>query len=374
MKTGLFAVRRCASLAAGLFAACFAAAAAAQAVIPCPAGLPDGVTCYGGADANNSYYLIAIPARWNHVLVVHSHGGPRLGAPKPDSEVPDLKRFSVIVKEGFAFAAASYRDGGFIGIATAAEDSENLRKIFSAKFGAPRRTIAHGQSWGGGVTAYLIERYGRTADGKQAYDGAMLTSGLVAGNALGYNFRADLRAVYQYYCRNLPLPTEASYPLWQGLPADSPLTRQELQQRIDDCTGVKTPPGQRTAEQKRNLANITGVIHIVEKSLVGHMTWATFLFRDVVQKRLGGGNPFTNTGVHYAGSDDDAALNRGVARFAADPRAAAAFAADGKLTGKVTMPVLTMHAINDPTVFVEQDSLYRATLERGGRGGRLVQT
>jgi alpha-beta hydrolase superfamily lysophospholipase len=362
---------RCAALAV---AVALPWIALAQAPAPCPKSLPEGAECWQGRDDNGSYYWIARPKSWNGVLVMHSHGGPRLSAPRPESEIEDLERFAVIVKEGYAFAAASYRAGGYIGLATAAEDTDNLRRIYVAKFGAPRRVIAHGQSWGGGVTAHLIERYGVASDGKPNYDAALLTSGIVAGNARAYDFRADLRAVYQHYCRNHPRPDEPPYPLWSGLPADSKLTPKELEARVDECTGVRTPAAKRTARQQKNLDNILAVLKIRERSLVGHMNWSTFLFRDIVSRRLGGGNPFTNADVRYAGSDDDDALNRGVERFRADAAAAEKFAADGRLTGKVSMPVLTLHAIDDPVVFVEQDAVYRDTLERGGSAGRLVQT
>ena len=361
-------------LVLGAALALLALGARAQQEAPCPAELPAGTTCHAGRDANGSYYWIAKPANWNGVLVVHSHGGPRLPAPKPESELADLKRFAIIVKEGFAMAAASYREGGYIGIAASAEDSENLRRIYVEKFGAPRRTIAHGQSWGGAVAAYQVERYAKGADGKPAYDGALLTSGVVAGNGLAYDFRADLRAVYQYYCGNHPRADEPQYPLWMGLPAATKLAAKEVRARLDECTGLNLPADKRSAEQKRRLANLLGVLHVVEKGLPGHLNWSTLLFQDIVHKRLGGKNPFTNVGVRYTGSDDDEALNKGVARFEADPEAAASFAADGALTGKVAIPVLTMHAIGDPTVFVEQDSVYRATLEKGGSGDRLVQT
>ena len=361
-------------LAAGMSIALLAFDARAQAEAPCPTELPAGTTCHAGKDANGSYYWIAKPEKWNGVLVVHSHGGPRLPAPKEESELADLKRFAIIVKEGFAMAATSYREGGYIGIAASAEDSENLRRIYVEKFGAPRRTIAHGQSWGGGVAAHQIERYGKGADGKPAYDGALLTSGVVAGNALSYNFRADLRAVYQYYCGNHPRADEPQYPVWSGLPANAKLAAKDVRARLDECTGLNLPADKRSAEQKRKLANLLGVLRITERGLPGHLNWSTLLFQDIVHKRLGGKNPFTNAGVRYTGSDDDEALNKGVVRFEADPEAAAKFAADGALTGKVSIPVLTMHAIDDPTVFVEQDSVYRGVLDKGGSGDRLVQT
>jgi alpha-beta hydrolase superfamily lysophospholipase len=342
---------------------------AAQETATCPKAIPAEAQCWSGRDENGSYYWIARPRDWNGVLVVHSHGGPRTPPPKPESEIEDLDRFAIIVKRGFALAATSYREGGYLGVAAAADDSENLRRIYIAKFGKPRRTIAHGQSWGGGVTAHAIER----PDAAKAYDGAMLTSGLVAGNIRGYDYRADLRAVYQFYCRNHPRPDEPQYPVWMGLPRDASMTHADLEKRVDECTGVKSPPEKRTALQKRNLANILGVIHIAEKSLIGNMSWSTLLFQDIV-RRLDWRNPFTNEGVRYAGSDDDEALNKGVARFTADPEAARRFIADGRLTGRLPVPVLTMHAIDDPTVFVEQDAWYRRLVDEAGSSDKLVQT
>ena len=45
-----------------------------------------------------------------------------------------------------------------------------------------------------------------------------------------------------------------------------------------------------------------------------------------------------------------------VARYAADPSARADFAADADLAGRIAVPVLTVHAIDDPTAFVELES------------------
>jgi hypothetical protein len=356
-------------------AALFSATGQAQEVVACPAELPAAAHCSSGRDANGAYYWIAKPEPWNGVLVLHAHGGPRLPPPKPSSPVEDLVRFSVIVKEGFAWAGSSYRRGGY-GVRMAAEDSDNLRKIFVQTFGPPARTIVHGQSWGGNVAAKLIEIYGTAIgpNGRPPYDGALLTSGVIAGGTRAYDFRADLRAVYQYYCRNHPRPGEPQYPLWMGLPAEATLTRKELEARVNECTGVAIPGDQRSEAQRQNLANVLSVIRIPERTLVAHLAWATFLFRDMVQLRLGGHNPFSNLDVRYAGSSDDDALNKGVTRFAADPAGIAALADDSDLTGRVAVPIVTMHAIDDPTAFVEHEAAYREVLERAGTSDRLVQT
>lgn len=351
--------------------ACLALPAAAQTVSPCPAGLDTVARCYRGADANGANYWIAIPQQWNKTLVVHAHGGPRMSHATNDNNVEDLERFAVTVKQGYAWAGSAYRRPGY-GVKLAAEDTENLRQLFIAKFGQPRTTILHGQSWGGNIAAKAIELYPRDKDGKANYDGVVLTNGMLAGGTRNYLHRADLRAVYQYYCGNHPRADEAQYPLWMGLPTDADLKNKDLEARVDTCLGLKQPAAARTPEQRRKLANILAVVRVPERSLQSHLNWATFTFRDLVQ-RIGQGNPFDNRHVLYRGSDDDAALNRGVQRFDAAPAAVAALAEESDLTGRVDVPVLTLHAIDDPVALVEYEAEYRERLRAAGRDDKLLQ-
>lgn len=370
MTSMIPSVRR-ATLALSLTLA--AGCAHAQEARLCPEGLPAETRCLAGQDANGAYYWIAIPRAWNGSLVVHSHGGPRLKAPKPDDAVEDLQRFSVTVAEGFAWAGSNYRRAGY-GVRSAAEDSDNLRRIFWDKFGRPKRTLLHGQSWGGNVAAKTAELYGKDADGKPIYDGVILTSGVLGGGTLSYDFRADLRAVYQYYCRNHPAVEETAYPLWQGQPVGSTLKNKDLDERLNACTGVAKPVAERTPQQARILKNILAVTRIPERTLDSHLGWATFTFADIVNLRLDGKNPFSNVGVEYVGSDDDAALNRGVPRFAADPIGVQRLSDDSDLTGKLIVPTLTLHAIDDPTAFVELERTFHDTVAKADASDLLVQS
>ncbi|MFE6195826.1 hypothetical protein [Streptomyces sp. NPDC057838] len=338
----------------------------------CPADLGGKATCYTGRSADGAYYAIAVPERWNGSLVMHAHGGPDLGAESdPERSVDDLGRWSVMVEQGYAWAGSSYRRGGY-GTRMAAADTESLRRLFVEEFGKPDRTYLHGQSWGGNVAAKTVEVYGAKEHG--SYDGLLLTNGVLSGGSRGYDYRVDLRAVYQYYCRNHPRPSEEQYPVWQGLRANSTMTTAGLRARLQECTGFASPPGERSPLQQRNLDDILGVTGIPERSLESHLRFATFTFRDIVHNRLGGRNPFSNKGVVYSGSHDDAALNAGVERFSADPTAVRDLSWDSDLTGRVSIPVLTLHAIDDPTAFVEHEAAYRATLRGAHRDRYLVQT
>jgi hypothetical protein len=364
------------SMSAVAQSAALATALNAPQSATCPAEVPQGSRCYTGQDGMGAMYWIAIPATWNQVLVMHAHGGPADHGPaKLERSEEDLKRWAITTHLGYAWAGSTYRRGGY-GVTMAAQDTERLRQIFVQHFGAPRRTLLHGQSYGGGVAAKAAELYS-VVDGPKGsvrgpYDGVLLTSGVLGGGGAAYQFRLDLRVVYQQVCQNHPKPDEPSYPLWLGLPLDATLTRADLAVRVDQCTGLRQNAAQRTEQQKSNLATILSTVNISERALQGHLNWATWLFQDLVQRRLGGRNPFDNLATVYGAAD--APLNQGVQRYAADPSAIVELARDSAPTGRVNVPVLTLHAINDPTANVALEAVYQQAFQSAGTAQWLVQT
>ena len=355
----------------------FAAASteAAPSARSCPAGasVPAGTACYGGRDSAGAFYLIAVPPAWNQVLVVAAHGGPELGPPRQGRADEDLVRWAVEVRAGFAWAGSTYHQGG-VAVHSAAEDVERLRRIFVAHVAKPRRTLLHGQSWGGGVAAVAAQTYARVGDPHPAFDGVLLSAGVLAGGTHSYDFRLDLRVIYQALCHNHPLPDEEQYPLWMGLPAGVDLPQGELARRVSSCLGLGLPKVARTAQQNDKLETILAVARIPERSVLSHLAWATYDFRDIAQKRTGMRNVFGNIDARYRGSRDDDALNASVARYAADPKAVAAFGEDSDPTGMTGVPVLTVHAIDDPIAMVEFEDYFRRTMAAAGRADQLVQT
>jgi hypothetical protein len=346
---------------------------AAPKASPCPPELPAGATCLSGVDSAGAHYLIAKPAQWNGHLVMHAHGGPLLGAPTAARAMEDLKRWAIMVKAGYAWAGSTFRQGG-VEVRAAAEDTERLRRIFLEHVGSPKRTILHGQSWGAGVAAKGAEMFTAQTMGRPPYDAVLLTSGVLGGGTRSYDFRTDLRVVYQHLCKNHPRPTEAPYALNLGLPAGATMTSADLAARVNECLALDKPAAQRTPEQQARIDTITKVIKIPAGSIQGHLNWGTFHFQDITAKRTGGASPFGNTGVVYAGSSDDAALNAGVLRYAADAAAYRRLAADTDPTGKIPVPVLTTKWITDNTAFVELDAHFKTVMQQAGSGERLVQT
>lgn len=340
--------------------------------VTCPRSAGEGASCLSGRDDQGAWYVMAMPRGWNQALIVHAHGGPRTGEPAMEDSLEDLDRFSVMVRQGYAWVGSTYRRGGY-GVRMAADGVERSRLAFWSRYGRPRRTILHGQSWGGNVAAKTAELFALDGEGRANYDGVLLTNGVVNGGTRAYQFRADLRAIYQFYCRNHPAPEDGAYPVWQGLPAGVEMTRAELRRRVETCTGAGLSMRDRTADQSRRLRDILSVTGVQEDELVSHLAWATFLFQDLVHARLSGRNPFDNSRTVYSGSSDDAALNAGVERFTADPEAVARLAYDADLSGLIVAPTVSLHARHDPTVFHAGDAVYADTVARVGREHLLVQ-
>jgi len=328
----------------------------------CPTTVSAQATCYAGQGLSGASYLIGVPTNWNGILVVWARGATPVAVTEP--RVLGPARF-LLRDGGLAVAATAFRDETPLA-RDAAEDSEELRQIFVRQFGKPRLTVIWGNSFGGLVAARCAERY-------RTFNGAIAACGLVAGTLRSFYPHVDLRMVYQHYCRNLPRQSERQYDLFLGLDPQGTMTTEELNSRVNECTGISLPAAQRSVLQRDNLANILAAVRMPEAGFLANMDASTFVLSRFVHGSLGDKNPFTNMGVRYTGSTDDDGLNRDVARYRSDAPTAALVAADDDPTGKVSIPIVTLHAIDDSRAFVENESAYRAAFVRAGTLVNLFQ-
>lgn len=332
--------------------------------------VPANTVCYTGTNSRGSDYIIAVPPNWNRHLLLHTHGGPDTVV-NPDRAVELFDRWDIMVRAGYALAGTAFRPG--FEVRRAAEDTERLRGIFRRHIARPDMTILHGQSWGAGVAVKTAETYTLATVGEQPYDAVLLSAGVLAGGSRSYDFRMDLRAVYQYYCANHPRSSETQYALNLGFPGDQAQpTTASVTARVNECLALNRPAAQRTADQRAKLANILGVIRTDEANLASHLAFGTRQFQTI--SKAYGGSPFGNTGANYAGSTNDAALNAGVQRFTADTAAFRKFAEDSDAVGRIPVPVLSVKWVQDPTAWPELDAHFKTVMQQGGSGDRLVQT
>jgi hypothetical protein len=73
-----------------------------------------------------------------------------------------------------------------------------------------------------------------------------------------------------------------------------------------------------------------------------------------------GGQPFDNNPRLYLGSKEDLRLNLLVKRYNADPAAVNEMMANYQTTGKLNVPLVTMHTTGDPIVPYWHETLYNA--------------
>jgi len=339
---------------------------------PCPGELDGLAACFGGKDRNGAYFLIAQPKAPNGVLVIHAHGGPRHVDPAPGGSDEDLARYAMMVREGYAWIGTTYRTGGY-GVRLAVADVDVARQIYWSRFGRPRKTIVHGQSYGGNVAAKLGELIALDEGGAPLYDGIMLTGAAVGKRLETYDGLITARVVYQFFCKNLPYPHEAQFPAWQGLPKQSTMPRTEARRRINECTGIDLNPKARTPEQARNLTAILGATSFTQPELAHRLELTTFRLQDVVHNFLGGQNPFTNSKTIYRGSGHDGALNRGVERFSGDTKARDRISYDSDVSGTLIVPTISLQAKFDPVVSYRAQAHYRKVVDRAGQSHLLFQ-
>lgn len=130
----------------------------------------DGAKAYFG-QLGKAAYRIEIPDAWNGELVMYAHGFAGFGTEVAVESPPRaLRRY--LVANGFAWAASSYSENGYVpGIG--ADDTLALKEHFTAEFGEPKRTYIAGQSMGGNVVALALENHAREYDGGLALCGAL---------------------------------------------------------------------------------------------------------------------------------------------------------------------------------------------------------
>jgi hypothetical protein len=130
-------------------------------------------------------------------------------------------------------------------------------------------------------------------------------------------------------------------------------------------------PGQPTV-QFANVARLAGsnAGEIIFSGL--ELVGSYIIVNDLLQ-RTHGHNFYDNQRTVYSGSANDAALNAGVQRFSSDPAGVNYIGKYYTPTGKLLVPMLTLHTTQDPTVPFSQEALYAGAAAAAGSSGFLVQ-
>jgi len=366
--------------------------------LPTTVGAAPGATHYEGTLLNGSTWIADKPANWNGTLLIYSHGyipGPALPAPQeaPNNTADEL------LAQGYALAGSSYSRPGWA-LETAADDQLATVSAVQALIGPTKHVIAVGNSMGGLITGQLAERAG------DRIDGALASCGLMVGGIDLHNAQLDgLHTLAQLLLpgRNVKLVRFSS--IGEAIATvntlktavDEAQTTQKGRARIALAAAFFHLPTWYTGQPKP--ANRDYAAQEVGQylSLIGGAAISdTALFRyetgrfDVEQSA--GGNPSWNKGVNYrkllsesvnetqvrnlyrhAGLDlrDDLDQLTRSAAITADPGAVQWMQRTSTLSGKITVPVLSMHTTDDQLAPVQFQEEYAEDVQQNGRASLL---
>jgi len=292
-------------------------------------------------------YRIDIPKNPNGSLIVYCHGySPVPGKFEKEKEPTALLK--AFLGLGYAVAQSGYSTGGWA-VKEALEETEALRKHYVQKYGKPKRTFVTGHSMGGTITLALAEMY------PDVYDGALQMCGPVGPTQTMFQRRLfDTLVVFDYY-----------FPGLLGSPvaiSDDVMNAADFVLRVQK--EAVSYPDKLSAFQKW-----TGFQTDLEVAQV-------VAFYALIQKELmqrAGGNAFDNRNTLYQGLHDDGLVNRGVNRYAADPKAVEYIKKFYTPKAEPRNPILSLHTTYDPLVPAWSANAYGEMLRLNGGDTNYVQ-
>jgi len=290
---------------------------------------------------NGARFYIEVPKQWNKGLVLYAHGYTVQGSTPPDHASPRMKSFAdVFLSRGFAFAASDYSRQGWA-IKEGVEDTEALRRYFSAKYGTPTETYITGHSMGGHITMATIERY------PEAYQGALPLCGPL-GAALDFLNTGVFDMLVTF---------EAMFPGTIGSPYEP---SRETGAKVKAAVAADPERAARYAQRyQRTPAQLPGALSLFH-AVIGEL------------KERAGGEPFDNRNRIYVGFGDDVAINRTVKRYTGDPAAREYVRQYATPTGRLSDPMLTLHTTIDPLVLGSDVTAYELPAVLAGASDRFV--
>jgi len=376
-------------LLAGVLTVAGPADAAPQ--LNCPGPIVTGDTVLCGTFADGATYLIEVPARWNKTLFIYSHGYTVPGSPNPATDVGDPVTGSWMLTHGFALAGSSYALSGW-SIAAALPDQIATVHTFANMVGEPRHVIAWGHSLGGIITAGLIQRY------PHAFDAALPMCGVLSGGVATWNTALDAALVFKTFADHGAQIIHIKNPgtnLFNAIVALSNAQgTAKGRARIALGAALADTPGWFTSLSPEPAANNFAA---QEKNQFNWDLNVDFPFAFALRAQLealAGGNPSWTTGVkfgeqlaksadasevvalykkaHLSLGADLRALDK-AARIAADPKAVRYLAKNISFTGRLNIPVLTLHTTGDGLVVPENEQAYAQVVRKAGDSALLRQ-
>jgi len=309
-------------------------------------------------------YRIDIPAAWfdnpRRALVVYFHGYSE-GPYTYHADGPLNEQTQPIFDRGYAIVQSGYSTAGWA-LAEAYPETEQLRQYFLHKYGQPAEgkkavkqmeTIVAGGSMGGALVVAELELNPRP------FAGGVEFCGSVGPTDIAFQRRFAWRAAFDFYFPGMMPPLVPSPPDFQESRA--------LRTRVMDALKAKPDAA----------AALHGLMDLhTDRDVADDIVYFTYVISDMQHRA--GGNPFDNRDFLYTNTNPtstatDNALNDGVRRYAADPKAREYLLRHYTPTGRLGRPMLALHTTYDPRIPGNTLTLYAEQVAISGFSQNLIQ-
>lgn len=206
------------------------------------------------------------------------------------------------------------------------------------------------------MTAKAVERYGGTV-----FNGGFALCGPVGDFARQINHYGDFRVVFDYFHPRVLPPSAVDIPAAAQAGWDPAV-----------MASIRSAIAARPAKYAQLLAVTRAPVDPIEPAKTAvDVLWYNVFATNEAKTELGG-QPFDNNPRLYLGSKEDPRLNLFVKRYDADPAAVTEMMANYQTTGKLKVPLVTMHTTGEPIVPYWHETLNNAKVLLNGSLGHHI--
>lgn len=294
-------------------------------------------TVVRGTTAGGAAFEFAVPPNWNGNLVVYLHGivdpayPVMLPSQDPETDFPLVR--DGLLQRGFAVASSSWKSTGYA-VKDAVLNTHQLRGLFVANFGAPKKIVIFGKSLGALAAARLAETY------PGQYNAALLTCGPLAGSNAEMQYMGDERVIFDFFFPGI-MPGDVDNTPSSDFSPGSPLFMQVYGALYYGLFDGRTLAFAYFANLQADNAP-----DLIAAGMTG-MGFSARYTADI-KARTNGHNPYGNATRTYGWPGSPVDL--GVGRFTQADNAFEYLNNNYTPTGNLKIPVLTLHTTFDPVV------------------------
>jgi pimeloyl-ACP methyl ester carboxylesterase len=347
--------------------------AACALLTPAMAGQPIKVTLPADlqGDLGGVPYRILVPQNWNGTLLVYAHGYGESESVTPPLLAPLPADQNTLFAQGFALAASRFDGSGWT-VKEGMQSTVALTAAFNGMVARPQQTIIWGKSMGGLMALGLAEKF------PGHYDGAVALCPPAAGTPRRFDQTLDITLAYAVGF--------GWKPEW-GTPGD---LRDDLNFTTEVLIPILIP--QMTNQANKGLWEFVRLVNRIPVASfytvngLGPVMYMSFAGRVELENRAGGAIA-ENVGRTYTLTDQEkgylVGLGVDVNSLLQQMNSATEFTSDHNArnyvehyfdpSGRIKVPILTLHTIGDPLAIPNNESAYRETVEEQGNADLLMQ-